>query len=44
MVVLLINMIDTINMCGSDDSGAILYVIVSCNVSDKSNSYSKYVW
>ena len=44
VVVLVINMIVTVNICGSEDSGAGGCVSDSSFVSDKCNSYSKYGW
>ena len=44
VVVLVINMTVTVNMFGSDFSGAIGCVSHSFSVSDKCDSYCKYVW
>ena len=43
VVVLVINVIVTVNMCGSDDSGACGCLSDSCSVSDECDSFSKYV-
>ena len=44
VVVLVLNVIVTVNVCGSDDSGAGSCVSDSCSAIDKCESSSKHVW